>query len=397
MLTSSAARHSSRIAARGRFPSRFQSMKSKTSTRFRDHFRGRLAIACALLLAGLSARARAEQSPREVVQSTSDQVLAILADKGLSKEARRDKVKEIVLQNVDFDTLSRLVLARNWSQFSPQQQQEFEREFQGHLAATYGRRLDDYHNEKVAIVGDRKEPNGDWTVQTKILRGGGSNDILVDYRLRQSNGQWKMIDFIIEQVSLVANFRSQFQEIVSSGGPEHLLQVLRETPANDPLTNLVGASSAFLASVELIRRVAVCDATVLIQGETGTGKELAARAIHYLGSRRDAPFVPINCGAIPESLVENELFGHARGAYTDARESRQGVIAQAEGGTLFLDEVEAMGPRGQVALLRFLEDRQYRPVGGAPCGANVWVVASSNADLAALAAEGRYRQDLLFR
>jgi two-component system, NtrC family, response regulator GlrR len=171
----------------------------------------------------------------------------------------------------------------------------------------------------------------------------------------------------------------------------------RKPSPNDPLTNLVGSSPPFLAAVELIRRVAACDATVLVQGETGTGKELAARAIHYLGSRRDAPFVPINCGAIPESLVENELFGHARGAYTDARESRQGVIAQAEGGTLFLDEAEAMGPRGQVALLRFLEDRQYRPVGGTPCGANVRVVASSNADLAALAADGRYRQDLLFR
>jgi DNA-binding NtrC family response regulator len=171
----------------------------------------------------------------------------------------------------------------------------------------------------------------------------------------------------------------------------------REPPPNDPLTNLVGSSPAFLACVDLVRRVAGCDATVLIQGETGTGKELAARAIHYLGSRRDAPFVPINCGAIPESLVENELFGHARGAYTDARESREGVIAQAEGGTLFLDEVEAMGPRGQVALLRFLENHEYRPVGGSPCGANVRVIASSNADLTALAAEGRYRQDLLFR
>jgi phospholipid transport system substrate-binding protein len=207
-------------------------MKTKSSTPFRDRQRGRLAIAVALVLAALGARAGAEQSPRDVVQSTSDQVLAVLADKGLSKEARRDKVKAIVLANVDFDTLSRLVLARNWSQFSPQQQQEFEREFEGHLSATYGRRLDDYHNEKVAIVGDRREPNGDWTVQTKILRGGGSNDIVVDYRLRQSNGQWKMIDFIIEQVSLVANFRSQFQELVSSGGPEHLLQVLREKTAN---------------------------------------------------------------------------------------------------------------------------------------------------------------------
>jgi phospholipid transport system substrate-binding protein len=206
-------------------------MKTKSSTPSRDHRRRPLAIACALLLAGLCGRAAAEQSPRDVVQSTSDEVLAVLADKGLSKEARREKVKAIVLQNVDFDTLSRLVLARNWNQFSPQQQQDFEREFQGHLAATYGRRLDDYHNEKVAIVGDRREPNGDWTVQTKILRGGGSNDISVDYRLRQSNGQWKMIDFIIEQVSLVANFRSQFQEIISSGGPEHLLQVLREKTA----------------------------------------------------------------------------------------------------------------------------------------------------------------------
>ncbi len=206
-------------------------MKTKSSTPSRDHHRRPLAIACALLLAGLCGRAAAEQSPRDVVQSTSDQVLAVLADKNLTKEARREKVKAIVLQNVDFDTLSRLVLARNWNQFSPQQQQEFEREFQDHLAATYGRRLDDYHNERVAIVGDRREPNGDWTVQTKILRGGGSNDISVDYRLRQSNGQWKMIDFIIEQVSLVANFRSQFQEIVSSGGPEHLLQVLREKTA----------------------------------------------------------------------------------------------------------------------------------------------------------------------
>jgi phospholipid transport system substrate-binding protein len=206
-------------------------MKTKSSTRFRDHPGGRLAIACAVLLAGLFGRADAEQSPREVVQSTADQVLAVLAEKDLSKEARRDKVKAIVLHHVDFDTLSRLVLARNWNQFSPAQQQEFEREFEDHLAATYGRRLDDYHDEKVTIVGDRKEPNGDWTVQTKILRGGGSNDFVVDYRLRQSNGQWKMIDFIIEQVSLVANFRSQFQELVSSGGPEHLLQVLRDKTA----------------------------------------------------------------------------------------------------------------------------------------------------------------------
>jgi DNA-binding NtrC family response regulator len=170
----------------------------------------------------------------------------------------------------------------------------------------------------------------------------------------------------------------------------------RSPAGDDALTNLVGASPAFLEAVELIRRISTCDATVLIQGETGTGKELAARAIHYLGSRRDAPFVPLNCGAIPETLVESELFGHARGAFTDAREAHQGVIAQAEGGTLFLNEIEAMGARGQVALLRFLQDHEYR-LGGCPRGANVRVVASSNVDLPALATQGRYRQDLLFR
>ena len=141
---------------------------------------------------------------------------------------------------------------------------------------------------------------------------------------------------------------------------------------DEALTNLVGASPAFLATVGLIRRISTCDATVLVQGETGTGKELAARAIHYLGSRRDAPFVPLNCGAIPESLVESELFGTRAVPITDARESRQGVIAQAEGGTLFLDEIEAMGaraagrlaplpPGSRVPACRRLASRRQRP------------------------------------
>jgi phospholipid transport system substrate-binding protein len=106
------------------------------------------------------------------------------------------------------------------------------REFQRHLAATYGRRLDEYQNETVTILSDRREANGDWTVRSKIVRGAdGRNDILVDYRLREIAGQWKIIDFIIEQVSLVANFRAQFQDMVARGGPEHVLQVLREKTA----------------------------------------------------------------------------------------------------------------------------------------------------------------------
>jgi len=162
--------------------------------------------------------------------------------------------------------------------------------------------------------------------------------------------------------------------------------------------NLIGESAAFREVLRLIRRLAPCDAAVLIRGETGTGKELAARAIHYLSPRRGGPFIPINCGAIPDALFEAEFFGHARGAFTDAREARQGLIAQGRGGTLFLDEIEALSPRGQVALLRFLQNCEYRPVGGALVqDADVRVLASTNADLEGLVARSAYRADLLFR
>jgi DNA-binding NtrC family response regulator len=136
----------------------------------------------------------------------------------------------------------------------------------------------------------------------------------------------------------------------------------------------------------------------LILGETGTGKELAARAIHYLSDRRDGPFVPINCGAVPDSLVESEFFGHAKGAFTDARESRQGLVMQAQGGTLFLDEIEAMSPRAQGVLLRFLQDKEYRPVGGtAVQNANVRVIGASNAKLFDLVRKCLFRSDLVHR
>jgi DNA-binding NtrC family response regulator len=162
--------------------------------------------------------------------------------------------------------------------------------------------------------------------------------------------------------------------------------------------NLIGHSSAFLGALELIKRFAACEATVLVQGETGTGKELVARAIHYLGERRDFPFIPVNCGALPDSLVESEMFGHARGAFTDARDTRPGLVAEARGGTLFLDEIEALTPKAQVTLLRFVEDLEYRPVGGAIVrNANVRVIAASNTDLGGLVARGQFRQDLLFR
>jgi DNA-binding NtrC family response regulator len=147
-----------------------------------------------------------------------------------------------------------------------------------------------------------------------------------------------------------------------------------------------------------LRRIAQTDATLLIEGETGSGKELAARAVHYGGVRRAGPFVPLNCGALPDALVESELFGVERGAFTDARHSRRGLVAEAEGGTLFLDEIDALSPRAQVALLRFLQDQRYRPLGSArELTSNVRVIAATNRPLEALVSHGPFRADLLYR
>jgi DNA-binding NtrC family response regulator len=162
--------------------------------------------------------------------------------------------------------------------------------------------------------------------------------------------------------------------------------------------NLIGASSAFTDALQLIHSIGQTDAPVLIEGETGTGKELAARAIHYSGLRASMPFIPVNCGAIPDALVENELFGHGRGAYTDARDAQVGLVAQADGGTLFLDEVDALPPRAQVALLRFLQDLFYRPLGARrEQHADVRVIAATNVDLVELARKRRFRLDLVYR
>jgi DNA-binding NtrC family response regulator len=163
--------------------------------------------------------------------------------------------------------------------------------------------------------------------------------------------------------------------------------------------NLIGQSVAFVQCLRLIEKIAGCDATVLIQGETGTGKELAARAIHYLGARHDNPFVPLNCGAIPDSLIESELFGHEKGAFTNATHAKPGVIAQAaDNGTLFLDEIDMLSLKGQVAILRFLQDLRYRPLGHhRELSANVRIIAASNRVLADLVRAGEFRADLLYR
>jgi DNA-binding NtrC family response regulator len=164
------------------------------------------------------------------------------------------------------------------------------------------------------------------------------------------------------------------------------------------LQQLVGESPTFLAVIEKIPLIAQCDAGVLISGETGTGKEMCARAIHYLSPRTRKPFVPVNCGAIPVELVENELFGHERGAFTSAATSQPGLIQESDGGTLFLDEIDSLSLSAQVKLLRFLQEKEFRPLGSTKVhAADVRVIAATNTDVEKAVRDSKLRQDLYYR
>jgi two-component system NtrC family response regulator len=171
----------------------------------------------------------------------------------------------------------------------------------------------------------------------------------------------------------------------------------RELDDRLDFSHMVGVSDAMQQVFETVRRVATSDATILLEGESGTGKELIARAIHHGSERREGPFVAINCAAIPAELLESELFGHVKGAFTGAVKDRAGKFAQADGGTLFLDEVGELAPEMQPKLLRALQEREVEPVGGATRKIDVRVVAATNRDLDAAMAAGEFREDLYYR
>lgn len=161
---------------------------------------------------------------------------------------------------------------------------------------------------------------------------------------------------------------------------------------------IIGSESGLRTVMEQVSRVAMTEATVFIHGESGTGKELIARAVHIRSKRSEKPFIAINCGAIPLSLIENELFGHEKGAFTDAKEAQPGIFEQAEGGTLFLDEIGELPMDAQVKLLRVLEERKVTRIGGTKLiPVNVRIVAATNRDLEAEVKAGNFRLDLLYR
>jgi two-component system response regulator GlrR len=184
---------------------------------------------------------------------------------------------------------------------------------------------------------------------------------------------------------------------VGHGGLEENRSIV-EIRAKYRMDAVIGESAALQEAIRKVPRLGGSEANVLVTGETGTGKELFARAIHYASARRAHPFVPVNCGALPDSLFENELFGHEKGAYTDASSAGIGLLAVAEGGSLFLDEVDSLSITSQAKLLRVLQEREYRPLGSQrPLRANVRVIAAANAPLGERVAARDFRADLYYR
>jgi two-component system, NtrC family, response regulator PilR len=163
-------------------------------------------------------------------------------------------------------------------------------------------------------------------------------------------------------------------------------------------SNIIGRSQTMLDVFKMIETVARTNSTILLTGESGTGKGLVAQAVHYHSLRRDKPMVALNCGAMPETLLESELFGHMRGAFTGADQNKKGLLEVAEKGTIFLDEIGEMSPVMQVKLLRVLQERRFRRVGGLEeLQADIRVIAATNQDLTKAVAEGRFREDLFYR
>ncbi|MBM4118145.1 sigma-54-dependent Fis family transcriptional regulator [bacterium] len=196
-----------------------------------------------------------------------------------------------------------------------------------------------------------------------------------------------------EEIKMVVRNALALREVRSEN-----VQLRRQLQDDSSLESIIGSSEAMQRIFAIVRKVAPTDSTILIGGESGTGKELIARAIHFMSGRADKPFVGVNCGALPENLLESELFGHVKGSFTGAIRDKEGLFKVAESGTIFLDEVGEITPALQVKLLRALQEREFLPVGGTtPVKVDVRVLAATNRDLEAEVERGTFRPDLYYR
>ncbi len=216
-----------------------------------------------------------------------------------------------------------------------------------------------------------------------------------EWRRARASGAAALFEKPFRDVNLVT---LQVRQLIDARRVRHERDVLRQAISTDGFAGIIGRSERMLEVFRMVESICRTNSTVLISGESGTGKELVARAIHTQSLRRDHPFVAVNCGALPEALLESELFGHVRGAFTGADTNKKGLIEVADKGTVFLDEIGEMSPTMQVKLLRVLQERKYRRVGGTDeVSANIRVIAATNRDLAAMVGDGGFREDLFYR
>ncbi|MEZ6056445.1 MAG: sigma-54 dependent transcriptional regulator [Planctomycetaceae bacterium] len=255
-----------------------------------------------------------------------------------------------------------------------------------------------------AAIIDLKMPGlSGWEVVAELKKNSPQTDFIISSGHGNMDDAIKALrlhahDFLPKPVKLPELARA-LQRVADKKLLENkVIGITRQLVAVQGKTEIVGESPSMKRVKTLIERIAPTDSSVLVLGETGTGKELVARSIHEQSDRANMPFVAVNCGALPENLVESELFGHTKGAFTGADTPRKGLIQVAHGGTLFLDELGELDKSMQVKLLRFLESGEVRPVGeSVPSHVNVRVVCATNRDLQEMVAEGKFREDLFFR
>ncbi|UCG21537.1 MAG: sigma-54-dependent Fis family transcriptional regulator [Deltaproteobacteria bacterium] len=249
-------------------------------------------------------------------------------------------------------------------------------------------RLDEVDGLEVLAAVKEKSPE----TEVILLTGFGSVDTAVE---AMKAGAYDYLTKPVDPDDLVITLKKAVERLQLR---RQVAFLQKEVAQQAGIGQIVAVSPEMQQLMTLIKQVAQNDATVLIEGESGTGKELMARYIHHSGRKADGPFVAINCGALPESLLESELFGHVKGAFTGAIKDKKGLFEVADGGTLFLDEIGETSPSFQVKLLRILEDGTFRRVGGTmEHRVNVRIIAASNKDITSLVQKGQFRRDLYYR